>query len=209
MLKLECSHCKAALSRTKSQLSVIAKKGIKDIFCGVDCRNKFRIRKVSSVCRQCSKVFDKFPSQQRSDKQHDFCGSSCAATFNNRHRTIGNRSSKLELWLQSRLPEVFPGLEFQFNDKTAIEGELDIYVPSLKLGIEIQGPTHFFPIYGQDILENTQKNDDYKRQMCKKNGVKLVELDVSDMINMKSYKFSKYVEQTFEVIKAHIETSSI
>lgn len=205
MLKLECSFCKVPLNRTKSQLSVIKIKNIQNIFCGVSCRNKFRVKKVSATCKQCTKIFEKFPSQQRSIKNNDFCGSSCAATYNNRTRMIGKRTSKLERWLHDRLPEVFPGLKFLFNDKQTVEGELDIYIPSLKLAVELNGPTHYFPIYGQDVLDKTKANDAYKRQVCKKNGIKLVELDVSDLMSLKSYKFTKYVNDVFDIVKSDIE----
>jgi hypothetical protein len=95
-----------------------------------------------------------------------------------------------------------------FNDKTAAGSELDIYIPSLKLGIELNGPTHYFPIYGQDVLDKTKANDEYKRKCCQERSIKLIELDVSDLISIKSYKFEKYVNNVFEVIKNDIERTS-
>jgi hypothetical protein len=49
--------------------------------------------------------------------------------------------------------------------------ELDLWVPSLKLAVEVQGPQHFRAVWGDNTT--LMANDRRKRQWCKANGVKL------------------------------------
>jgi hypothetical protein len=55
--------------------------------------------------------------------------------------------------------------------------ELDVFIPKLNVGIEYQGIQHFKPVKhwgGQDALKQAKQRDKRKRDLCKKNGVKLV-----------------------------------
>ena len=58
-----------------------------------------------------------------------------------------------------------------------IQSELDIYIPSLKLAFEIQGIFHYEPIFGQEKLDQIQKNDLEKVKKCKALGIKLICID--------------------------------
>jgi hypothetical protein len=56
---------------------------------------------------------------------------------------------------------------------------LDIWIPELKIGIEYQGAQHDKPVEffgGQKAFEENLKRDERKRQLCKENGVKLIEV---------------------------------
>jgi very-short-patch-repair endonuclease len=48
--------------------------------------------------------------------------------------------------------------------------KVDIYIPTLKLVIEIDGPSHFYPIWGEDALFKTQKADSEKNGLLISNG---------------------------------------
>jgi len=80
------------------------------------------------------------------------------------------------MFIEPRLIEYYPKLEIEFNKKT-IGSELDIYIPELSLGFEINGAFHYDIIFGERVLEHTQRNDAEKRNLCKKAGIKLVEID--------------------------------
>ena len=95
------------------------------------------------VCKNCNIEFLREQRQISSSKIHgskfSFCNSSCSAHWNNLHSTREARVSKIEKWIQTRIKETFPNLEVLYNNKTIIEGggELDVFIPSLKLGIEL------------------------------------------------------------------------
>ncbi|MBW1959533.1 MAG: hypothetical protein JRI63_13595 [Deltaproteobacteria bacterium] len=55
--------------------------------------------------------------------------------------------------------------------------ELDIFIPSLNIGIEYQGLQHFEPIQhwgGETALERTKERDSRKKALCRKNGIDLI-----------------------------------
>jgi len=87
-----------------------------------------------------------------------------------------------------------------FNDKTTIGSELDIYVPDLKLAIEIQGIFHYQPVFGIKKFENIQRNDVEKRKKCEEFGIKLVEIDTRDQQQFSIESSKKYVDAILELI---------
>mgnify|MGYP001606126201 CR=1 FL=1 len=51
------------------------------------------------------------------------------------------------------------GFAVQFHKQQLVSHEqleLDLYLPALGVAIEIDGPSHFLPIYGEDALMKTQ-----------------------------------------------------
>ena len=86
-------------------------------------------------------------NEKRRKSTNFFCSSSCAATYNNKHKKYGIRCSKFEIAVQSLLREEFPELIFDFNQKNAVGSELDIFCPTLKLAFEINGIFHYKPIF--------------------------------------------------------------
>ncbi len=55
--------------------------------------------------------------------------------------------------------------------------ELDVFIPSLNIGIEYQGIQHFEPVEhwgGKASLEKAMERDKRKKRLCKKNGIKLI-----------------------------------
>lgn len=130
-----------------------------------------------------------------------FCSHSCAAKWNNAHKTKGTRVSKLEHWIAKRLPELHPNLEFHFNRKDTINGELDIYIPSLKLAFELNGIYHYEPIYGSDKLASIRSNDERKFQACIEQGIELCILDVSSMEYFKPIKAQKFLDIITNIIQ--------
>lgn len=77
-------------------------------------------------------------------------------------RLAAKEGSKLEKILLSTLNSL--GYETHHhrhiipNDKM----EVDLYIPSLKTAIEIDGPSHYLPIWGEDKLKRTIESDNEK-----------------------------------------------
>lgn len=160
-----------------------------------------RYEKVTVSCTNCGKIYKKgyYECKRYSN---NFCKSSCCAIYNNKHRTTGFKVSKLELYLQKHLIEDrYSSLIFSFNDRHICDGyELDIYIPSLKLGFEINGIFHYKPIFGQDKLDNIVRKDIIKNSICKNKNIDLI------TIKDTSVKFSeKYGKLILETIHEHID----
>jgi len=138
-----------------------------------------------------------------------FCGSSCAAIYNNTHKTHGNRKSKLECFIEKHLKELYPTLKFCFNEKDAIESELDIYVPILKVAFEINGIFHYQPIHGEKKLSEIQSNDCKKAEACIQKGIELYTIDSSKLSYFTYKNAEKYLKIVTDVIDEKIKTNSI
>jgi hypothetical protein len=162
---------------------------------------------IDCTCTQCSKSFSKRYSEYKKSKNH-FCSQSCAGTYNNTHKTKGTRVSKLEVYLQEQLTKLYPTLEIHYNRKDAINSELDIYIPSLKLAFELNGIFHYEPIFGESKLEQIQNNDSRKFGACKDAGISLCIIDVSAMNYFKEENAKKYLDIIVNIINSNPQITS-
>lgn len=67
---------------------------------------------------------------------------------------------------------------------------IDVYIPSIKVGIEYQGIQHFEPVDffgGKEGLEYRQELDEKKRWLCKENGISLLEWRYDDALTVKKF----------------------
>jgi hypothetical protein len=95
--------------------------------------------------------------------------------------------------------QTFPQLKPISDDRETLNGlEIDIYIPSLKLGIEWNGIVHFKPIYGEEALRKTQYRDENKLKLANTLGINLIV--IPDLVSTE-----KYVKEAFEKIKIIIE----
>ena len=72
-----------------------------------------------------------------------------------------------------------------FHDNNILPGrklEVDINLPTRRIAIEVDGPSHFSPIWGEEKLKKQQQFDNDKNALLTKNGFKVIriqcELDV-------------------------------
>ena len=201
LLPFECKQCHKMFYKVKNQIQSILK-GIHHQtgdFCSSKCQRTFNDPPLTVICQQCNKSFRKQSAKIKKVKHH-FCSQSCAAKYHNAHKTTGTRCSKLEKWLQEQLPILYPSLEFHFNRRDAINGELDIFIPSLKLAFELNGIFHYEPIFGPEKLVSIQNNDQRKFQACIERGIELCILDVSTMSYFKPIKCLKYLDIISNII---------
>jgi hypothetical protein len=153
-------------------------------------RKPDRGHKVTRVCLVCS---TQFQGRLRDLKRGRglFCSKSCAAKHTNPSsypRTCPPSSfkgrSNPEKIAYKFLSTCYSG-EIVQNDRTQLSGyELDLYLPELKIGIEINGPTHYRPIYGAARLERSQAVDALKKSLCAERGITLFSINV----DVKDYK---------------------
>jgi hypothetical protein len=218
-LPLECQQChrpfQALVKRIRQNLKGY---GGPLLYCNHTCKGASMIRSFTTQCGQCGIDIVIRPTERLNSKSsNNFCSKSCAATYNNTHKTIGIRRSKLEMWLEEQLPMLYPDLELIFNDKETINSELDIYLPELKLAFELNGIFHYEPIYGPEKLASIQNNDGRKFQACLEREIELVIIDTSSLNNFRHPKndgakylniIRKVIEIKLEVLKG-VEPSTI
>ena len=177
-ITLECSFCKSYFQRPYKEVKHALKTRPNINFCSNKCYFDNRKSGKTITCKNCGqKSYKKLSELKYSD--NFFCCQSCAATYNNTHKKHGHRRSKLESYLEKQLIILYPNLEIHFNKKDAINSELDIYIPSLKLAIELNGIFHYEPIYGAEKLSQIQNNDNRKFQACLERGIELCIIDTS------------------------------
>lgn len=149
-------------------------------YCSKKCKGVSMNTEAEYTCTHCSTKVVKKACEVRKVK-NIFCSRSCAATYNNLNKKTGNRRSKLEVWLEAQLNVMYPELAIEYCNKAAINGELDIYVPSLRLAFELNGIYHYEPIHGQGKLDQVQSNDGRKFQACIEHDIELVIMDTSQL----------------------------
>jgi hypothetical protein len=196
---LTCEYCHKTFQRPARQYYKYKKNIKRKIFCSDECSYMYRNTSKDVNCSQCGKTFKKIFSQFKRYKHH-FCSRSCSATYNNLHKTKGNRRSKLEIWLEEKLPSLYPNLQFKFNSKEEINSELDIYIPSLKLAFELNGIYHYEPIHGVDKFNQIQNNDNRKFQACIEKGIDLCIIDTSSLNYFKEQNANKYLDIITNII---------
>lgn len=188
LVPLECERCGIIFHLPKFRV-MVARKGkgtTKARYCSPRCGTMAHKSASVVACAECGKSFEKSASQINRTTNH-FCMQRCAAIFNNRHKKIGVKRSRLEDLIVNRIRSEFPGLALSMNNRTILKGgyEVDILIESLKLAIEINGPTHFIPIYGQAKFARIQLNDTGKALQLKDLGFSLVLIDASDSRDMR------------------------
>lgn len=107
--------------------------------------------------------------------------------------------------------EWFPNTEIRTRDRKTIRNpqtgaflELDFYFPELSMAVELNGPTHYKPIFGKEKFERQQRNDEIKREVCKELGIHLIEIPLEEGVHyersdpqkskLKNYLFLKFRE---------------
>lgn len=206
-LKLQCEACSKEFLVDKKQITFQIKNSNRNRlkYCSQTCHFSVNhpFNKLSINCKQCCKQFSRKESQCKKSTNL-FCSKSCAATYNNQHKTKGIRVSKLEKWIAEQLSIQYPTLEIHYNRKDAINSELDIYIPSLKLAFELNGIFHYEPIYGQDKLNQIQNNDNRKLQACFENKISFCIIDVSNFKHFKIDKAQKYLTIITDIISKNV-----
>lgn len=206
-LPCRCYICNIIFYTNKKLIKYEIKSNLGKIkFCSQACNYISQSTKQKVNCKQCNILFDKLPNQIKKSLNH-FCSKSCNATYQNTHKTTGNRRSKLEIWLEEQLTTLYPKLKIHYNRKDTINSELDIYIPSLKLAIELNGIFHYEPIYGDKKLNQTKINDSNKFQKCIEKHISLCIIDVSKQSYFKVKTSQQFLDIITNIISKNLLTS--
>lgn len=204
-IQCRCSWCDQSYERSKGADNRAKRFGWAS-FCSPTCVSAGQSTAIFVECTQCNTKFKKVPSAIKKTKNH-FCCQSCAAIYNNTHKTTGYRRSKLEIWIETELVRLYPNLPMVFNGET-INSELDIYFPVLKLGVELNGVFHYEPIYGQEKLLQIANNDNRKFQACIERGIELCIIDTSQFTHFKLSKAHRYLKIITDILDTKMMQAS-
>jgi|GEM_PF-2237471 len=95
---------------------------------------------------------------------------------------IAAEGKKVSRWvnegdLYSMVVKHYSDAVFQYRTEWLGKQSLDVYIPSIKVGLEYQGAQHYEPIDffgGEEAFQMTQERDKRKAELCKQNGVTLI-----------------------------------
>lgn len=207
LLPLRCEHCNKTFYSVKSQIQatiVNPKKSNKNKYCSKKCLFLSMKNEVTKPCGFCGiSVSRDLGDFKKSKSGLLFCNQSCSAKYTNSHKKNGTRVSKLEIWLSKKLKDLYPNFDFKFNKTDAINAELDIYIPELKLAFELNGIFHYEPVFGQDKLVKTKNNDERKFQACVEKNISLCVVDTSKQIRFTEKSSFLYLDIIQKVIEKH------
>lgn len=197
-LPLECYQCGETFEVCKRSISQVRKKSHDRIarkFCSKACQGAYNITSVEVECSWCDKPLIKKLSQLKKSKSgRMFCNSACSARYNNSNKKSGYIRSKFEIYLEKTLSELYPNLTIETNNRKLVGLELDLFIPELNLAIEVNGITHYKPIYGQEKFERIQKNDKIKKRLLTEKKIDLLVLDISGIVHFSPEEAEPFIE---------------
>lgn len=99
-------------------------------------------------------------------------------------QVAGKEGSKLEKFLYKELTGAGFVVEFHKTNLIANANlEIDMYIPSAKAIIEIDGPSHFEPIWGEEKLQKQIRADEHKTGLILSKGLAIIRIkNLSDSV---------------------------
>ena len=100
-------------------------------------------------------------------------------------RKAGKDGSKLENFLLRKITDA--GFRVEFHKKNLIANEkleIDLYVPECKTIIEIDGPSHFLPVWGDEKLQKQIKADLQKSGLILSKGFAIIRVKVMGFLSL-------------------------
>jgi len=196
-----CSYCGVGGYKIPSRL-------YKKNFCNRDCLlGYYDKNRISKKCDyvECVNILSLKPSVFSKSENH-FCSLECAKSVQ-KFKDWGGKRSKLEILIEKHLGVVMSDLFIDYNN-TDFGYELDIYVPSVKLAIEINGIVHKKAIYGVSKLLRTQEIDREKVIICRDLGIELIVIDVSEDKKNKAV-INRRISEVEDIIRDRVNSSCV
>lgn len=126
-------------------------------------------------------------------------------------RQSSKEGSKLEKFLFKEL--LATGLIVEFHKEQSILNtklQIDIFIPSLNIAIEVDGPSHFEPVWGQDALKRNKKYDNKKTGLLIGKGLFLIRVQqTKEFSKSRAQLVLNKLKQAIEDIKSQNNTDKV
>lgn len=174
-----CMYCDDEVLKYKSEI----RKNPDKLYCDSKCASMaflpYRKRRVmiECICEYCLKPITKYKKILRN---HTFCSLRCSSKHLAQYTKRIARSN-LERYLEGKIKQNFPYLKLVESNRSVCDGlELDLYLEDIRLAIEINGPIHSRPIYGDKYFSNIKERDKRKKNICQFKEIELLCIDNCD-----------------------------
>lgn len=214
LIKLICFSCKKEYTKPIYDI----KKETKKNFCSNLCRigSSYGINDKNQIvkCINCGKDCLKSIKQLNTIK-YIFCNLSCRAIYGNKtynkKTRFGINKSKNETELVNLIKSDFNNLLIKENDRELLNGlEIDIFIPDIKIAIELNGPCHYIPIFGQTELEKTQNKDIIKKSKLQTLGIHFFQINTMNLKGKrKEFLTEIYLKEIKPLILSLINKASV
>lgn len=127
-------------------------------------------------------------------------------------RKAGKEGSKLEKFLSTEITKA--GYKVRTHEKNLVPNEnleIDMYFPDLKCILEVDGPSHFLPIWGEEKLKKQIKADSHKTGLILSKGYAIIRVrHASDTLSLGSKEElkNKIIDQLASIKKKFPKQSS-
>ena len=179
LLPMKCEYCGKIFYKPKKEIKYAEKhRPTTCRFCSMSCsRSK---RGFNTNCAFCGKELKiKHYAYNDSVSKLFFCSHSCSCSYHNAHKVSGFKRSHLESYIEGELSKLYPNIVINYNDRSIIDYELDIFIPKLNIAFELNGIFHYKPIFGNEKLKKIQTIDEAKIVKCKEKKILLYVINIS------------------------------
>lgn len=145
----------------------------------VDIKNKIGL----SVMKSWENIDDKTLEERRKKSQIAWQAKdenqkeNIIAAANQAVRKSSKSGSKLEKFLLQEL--LSDGFVVEFHKEQILSNtklQIDLFLPTMNIAIEVDGPSHFLPVWGDDALARNQKYDRKKTGLIIGKGLYLIRI---------------------------------
>lgn len=167
---------------------------------GISVMNSWENMSESELKRRSVMARDNWEKLSDDEKQDRFNKANQAV------RETGKTGSKLEKYLHQYL--IQEGYRVQRHVQNILNTKLhvDLFLPQDNIVIEVDGPSHFEPVWGEVALERAQRYDNKKDGLLLGKGLRIIRIkQTKDFSKSRASIISQRLEKTIQDIKTRNE----
>lgn len=142
-------------------------------------------------------------AKQQWNKLSDDQKSLMSQSANKAVRETSKSGSKLEKFILKELLKI--GYKVDFHKEQLLSNtklQIDLFIPSINVAIEVDGPSHFLPVWGQDALDRNIRYDNKKTGLILGKGCVLIRIkQTHDFSNTRALLIFDKLQKLLEEIK--------